>query len=94
MHSKIALLGLGLFVCNPIAFGQSYPSLTSVGVSARVTYDSVAKFFYFSYSLSNDIRNVGSIKGFQVDISRQPNSVPFDTVGLTFAGNSFMERNY
>jgi len=76
------------------SFAQRYPTLKHVEVRARVTYDSPTKFFYYDYSLTNDAKNAGTIIEFGVDISRGPNSVLYDSIGLQFAGIGFMESDY
>ena len=40
--------------------------------------------FFYSYTLIDDKSNRGAISDFLVDISRQPTSIEFDTVGLRY----------
>jgi hypothetical protein len=42
--------------------------------------------YFYSYTLVNDPANKGAIGSFQLNISKLPNSVQYDTVGLLFSG--------
>ena len=78
----------------PVAFAQQYPGLGRVEIAVNAIRDSASHYFYYSYTLSNDFRNTGSIAEFEVDVTRSANTVLLDTVGLQFGGDEFQELSF
>ena len=85
---------LALAVSRAVGQVPDYPVLRHVSVSARVVRGETGAYLYYSYTLTNNSQNTGSVRVFRIDISRDPGSVNFDTVGLQFAGNDYMEQNF
>jgi hypothetical protein len=65
-------------------FAQDFPRLTTVKVTTRVVYDTSTCIFLYDYKISNEQSNNASVSMFMVDITRDSNSVVYDTVGLRF----------
>ncbi len=87
------------FICLTIvemANAQTYPTIRSAKVLAQVTYDTTQKMYFYKYSVFSDTANTGNIIAFEIDISRHPHSVDFDTTGLifedAFVRSSFQRR--
>jgi len=76
------------------SFAQRYPTLKHVDVRARVTYDFRDHFFYYSYSLANAVESIGSIESFRIDLARTANTIQYDSIGLRFAGDDFIEEEF
>lgn len=72
------VIGVGLIEA------QTYPTIHSAEVQTQVTHDTAQQIYYYHYSVFSDPANTGNIIEFVIDISRNPNSVDFDTVGLIF----------
>ena len=75
------------------SLSTDYPFLFNVILSAKVSYSSSTGFYYYNYTLTNDSKNKGDLWYFEIDITRSPNSVMYDTIGLRFA-NYFEEGQF
>ena len=73
------------------SLSTDYPFLYKVKANCLVSYDGNNQMYYYNYELFNDAINHGNISDFLVDISRQNNSVLYDTIGLRF--DSDYEKN-
>ncbi len=90
-HSLTRILVFAIWLGGPaLVFGQDYPRLSIVKVTVQVSLDTTKQMYFYSYKLKNDQNNNGSISKFRIDISRDSNTVAFDTTGLQFA-NPFIE---
>jgi hypothetical protein len=78
-----------------VVFGQQqYPQLTDVKIISNIIYDSNEKVWYYSYILMNSSANIGSISDLEIDISRNPNTLNIDTIGLRFENDGFTEASF
>ncbi len=76
------------------SFAQRYPTLKHVDVRARVTYDFRDHFFYYSYSLANGVESIGSVESFRIDLAGTANTIQYDSIGLRFADDDFVEGEF
>ena len=79
------------------SLSTDYPFLYKVKANCSVSYDENRQMYYYNYVLFNDVLNRGSISDFLIDISRQSNTVLYDTIGLRFDSNyeeGSFRRNY
>jgi hypothetical protein len=90
MRIKTHLLAWILFLNTGLA--QDYPKLKSVMILATISFERSDSMFYYDYVLKNSSESKGSIIRFEIDISRLPNSIMLDTVGLKFGGSELMEH--
>jgi hypothetical protein len=67
------------------SLSTDYPFLYKVVLSCKVSHSSGQDFYFYDYTLINDSKNRGNIWSFEINISRHPNSVVYDTLGLEFA---------
>ncbi len=68
-----------------------YPFLYKVNLDCKMSYNKSDGFYFYNYTLINDSINKGDIFIFEINITRSPGSVLYDTLGLKFA-NGF--ENY
>lgn len=61
-----------------------YPFLHKVVLSCSISYTPADGFYFYDYVLTNDRENKGDIWTLEIDISRPPSSVTYDTSGLRF----------
>lgn len=94
MFGKPSGLLVLLLMTVELVPSQTYPTLNSVSIGVRVTPKSSNGYYYYAYSLANNVQNSGKIQEFHLDVTRSSSSVSYDTVGLQFAGSSFMESNF
>lgn len=94
----ILLLGGEVFAQNNIGawiiqngLSTDYPCLYIVTLGGVVSDNVSDGYFYYIYTLTSGGTNRGDIWTFEIDISRQPRSVAYDTLGLRFT-NKF-EQN-
>ncbi len=80
-------------IISPSLHSQQLPYLRRVNVHAEISVNSSAKLYYYSYTLTSDGINSGNINRFEIDISRDLNSIMIDTVGLRFE-NNFAEASF
>jgi hypothetical protein len=84
---------LYIVVAAKIVHAQTYPTISSAKVKTVVTHDSSQQMYYYNYSVCSDTVNTGNIIAFEVDISRYPTSMDFDTSGLVFE-DSFVRSSF
>jgi|GEM_PF-1827309 len=94
MFRRLVSIVVAMVIWTCVSRPQSYPTLQAITARVRVAFDPPSKMYYYSYDVTNGINNIGSMYEFGVDISRDPNSVAYDTIGLRFAGIGFMESDY
>ncbi|HCV43555.1 MAG TPA: hypothetical protein DGH68_08735 [Bacteroidetes bacterium] len=82
-----------IILTSEITFSQNLPYLHTLTIRATSTFENATQMYFYSYSLSNDQNNNGNVWVFEVDISRDANSIAFDTSGLIFA-TSWMESAF
>jgi hypothetical protein len=72
--------------CISLLHGQRlpYPFLYHVTSRCNVTYSKINELYNYNYIVINDTTNKGTITEIDLDISRGPISVNYDTLGLTF----------
>ncbi|MFA6541588.1 MAG: hypothetical protein WCT99_08290, partial [Bacteroidota bacterium] len=73
---------------------QSYPYLKSVQINASISSNRNEQIFYYTYTIKNGETNLGKIAGFEIDISRSPNDLEIDTLGLKFENDGFIEASF
>lgn len=91
MNGKIKSVVWILFPFVTVSYGQQLPHLKEVNLECSVVQDQTAKMFYYAYSVFNGHMNTGNIIKFQIDISKGPDAVVYDTVGLKFENDSYTE---
>ena len=81
--------------CISLSYGQRlpYPFLYHVTSKCNVIYNSDKELYGYSYVITNDAGNNGTIFVISLDISRGPNTITYDTIGLTFA-SEFTEYSF
>jgi hypothetical protein len=90
---KRMVLPLTLFWSLPSTpICQEYPFLRDVHISAVVSYKPSMNLFTYSFALTNNLRSIGRIQDFELDISRPSTALLLDTSGLQFV--SRLEENY
>ena len=96
MKKKVFLCVSFNFLLSALVFAQNlqYPSLWKVYIRTIVGYKNNEQMFHYSYMLTNDAANTGSIDGFGIDISRKPTTIDVDTVGLRFENDGFTEGSF
>jgi hypothetical protein len=94
MLSKIVVLAGILLYLSASAISQTMPVLTRVDVSATVSYDTSDSYYYYTYSISNNASSFGSLQRFKLDISSRPGTIRYDTTGLKFNNNSYLQSNF
>jgi hypothetical protein len=87
----IAIL-LKLILATSLFAQQQYPNLWNVVIGANVSYNANERMFYYAYILASDDTNRGGIESFEVDISRIPNTLAIDTIGLRFENDGYTEK--
>ncbi len=96
MKKKVVVAVLLDLVLIAFAFAQNlqYPSLLAVRIHSSIMYNTDEKMFYYTYTLTNDAANTGSIAELAIDISKQSASLDIDTVGLRFINNGYTEASF
>jgi len=79
------------FVLN--FFAEELPYLKGVTVHTRVMLNQNSGIFFYMYTISNSNSSSGDIFMFDIDISRNPSSVAYDTIGLRFK-RPWMENSF
>jgi hypothetical protein len=85
MNRLPAFIVIILWIHSGCVFGQTFPKLNNVTTNAQVSYDPSTQMYTYVYKLKNDQGNTGKIDAFRIDISRDSNSIMYDTVGLRFS---------
>ena len=97
MNRLSILVVIAVLIHSGCVFGQTFPKLTIINTNAEVSYDLSAQMYTYVYRLKNDHGNTGSIESFHIDISRDSNSIMYDTVGLRFSNAlyaTWFQRDY
>jgi hypothetical protein len=61
-----------------------FPWLYKVDSRCAINYEHGNKMFYYDYEFYNRPENKGNVLTIDIDISRDPNSIQYDTVGFVF----------
>lgn len=88
----LCFLYLALII-SPSLYSQQLPNLRKVNVHAEITVNSSAKLYYYNYTLTSDGINSGNVIRFEIDITRDLNSIMIDTLELRFEDN-FTETSF
>ena len=95
---RVAEFVILLCVTSPCCLlSQEYPFLSKVQITATVSYNLPSHLFFYSYQVSSDQSNKGTILFIDLDISRGQHTMTYDTVGLTFdskLSESYFREHY
>lgn len=73
--------------------GQELPYLRDLSVQATVNFNPNTGIYTYSFSINNGHSSNGKIDELEIDISRDSQSISYDTVGLQFA-KTWMEGSF
>jgi hypothetical protein len=71
----------------------SLPYLRDVSLTAKIVFDATREIYSYTYTIQNASTNPGKIISFEIDISRNPNSIILSDSGLQFK-NTRIEDAY
>lgn len=93
MKLSVGLIAVSCFCICRLSFSQALPHFAHVSTHARIERIENSSMWLYSYDVTNDVGNSGTIRRFLIDISRHPNSFSPDTFSLPFA-DSFRELSF
>jgi len=93
MKRSIGFLTSLCFCLSQLSISQTLPHFSHVSAYARVERIESSSMMLYSYDVTNDIGNTGTIRRFLIDISRRTSSFSPDTIGLPFF-DSFRELSF
>jgi len=91
MKKNIIVFVLFNFIFPSFSLCQQYPYLRDVQIQATGSFNTNQKFYYYNYTIKNSNTSAGEISKWEIDISKNPNTVDIDTIGLLFENDGFTE---
>ncbi len=83
-----------IILMSVLVYGQQYPSIKYAHIKCLTTYDGSSKMYRYSYLVANSDSSNGNISHIEIDVSKYPNQVEFDTAGLNFEIDGFTESAF